>query len=385
MLETVREYAAEKLRASGEEPDLWQRHFAWCVGMADRAESGIRTMASSVDTRWLARLDADYDNVRAALHWSSERGDDPEATLRLCASLGEYWFLCGNLAEGLGWLEAAFDAAPDGPVDLRAMARYWTGMILYLQGKPPAAAAALEAALAAFRAAGLWNETVQSLLSLGMVWERLGEFDRAERLIEEALPIARDCPDPELVAGVNCDLGCLALLRGDYDRAERLLMEALSLIAMHVGDAERCVALTEESLALAPDHPHLVFYCYRVLGCAANLTGEPARARAMFAKALATAHARSDMAHVADVLEGLAGTAVLEGDAELALRLAGAASGVRNAASSILAPSDRAVLDRALEPARRALGEDRAERAFAAGSAMTIDEAVALALATPSS
>jgi tetratricopeptide (TPR) repeat protein len=201
--------------------------------------------------------------------------------------------------------------------------------------------------------------------NLGLVALNRGDNERAEAYLGESLEIAREVGDEAKVAVALHNLADVALRRGDY---------------------ERCRALVEESLGLARAHgfEFLVPLSYQLLGYEACARDDCARARGLFREALAINQAQGCVEGIAYVLEGFACIATLENAAERALRLAGAGVAVRRAINSTLPPPEHESLDRALEPARRALGEDRAERALAAGSAMTIDEAVALALTTTS-
>jgi tetratricopeptide (TPR) repeat protein len=404
MLETVRIFAAEKLVESGEELEIELKHLEWCLDFASQAALGLNSASIAEQVDWQARLDVEHDNMRSALRWSIERGSDPCATLRLCGDLGRYWARHGNLGEARNWLDTAIGRARNCPPNLSAKAHFWAGYLAYIQGAQSTARKHLETALEANRTAGRNLELFATLDTLAHILERMGEYKHAERIVEEELALARELDDRSLVAK-SVNLGMLACDHGDYERAEVYFAEALEVfrevgdarfvvavlhglgdVAIRMGDPERCVVVVDEGLRLAQEqgHTHVCAYSYLLLGNAAKSMGDLARAHGMFREALAIGETNGDLEILASVFEGLAQTATLEEDAERALRLAGAASALRLRCSSPLPPRDQSSFDRALEPARFALGEEGAERAFAAGSGITIDEVIALARDTAS-
>jgi tetratricopeptide (TPR) repeat protein len=277
MLETVREYALERLQASGEAAAAKRRLVDFSVGLVERAE---REWAGEGEDSWLATLGREQDNLRAALAASTGPpgpvGDavDAESALRLASGLKGFWRSLGLWSEGRRWLEAAL-ALPDGAgPSLRA-----------LRAKALSAAANLTARLSDWAAArALWAESAalhrelgdlrglaDVLLGLGEA-EQLGGGDRAaaRALLEEGLALLRAAGDRQHLGIVLNQLGWLAMQRGEHGAAAALLGECVEVhrslgdllkvargllrlgeLAQEQGDLDRAAALHEECLALS--------------------------------------------------------------------------------------------------------------------------------------
>jgi non-specific serine/threonine protein kinase len=130
MLEPIRHYALDRLRESGEESVVRRRHALWYTRFAEEAEPEL---AGPDQGGWLDRLEAEHDNLRAALRWSLE-GNEPEGGLSLATALWRMWDARGHMQEGRGWLQKALSTADDSPSAVRAKALNVTGAIAYQQG-----------------------------------------------------------------------------------------------------------------------------------------------------------------------------------------------------------------------------------------------------------
>jgi non-specific serine/threonine protein kinase len=120
LLETIRQYALERLEHSGEAEVLRERHAEYYLSLAEEAEPELRGARQG---EWLGRLEKDYDNIRAALSWTLERGRS-ESALRLCGTMGEFWHMLGRQSEGSRWSEAALAIGADAPKPVRAKALF---------------------------------------------------------------------------------------------------------------------------------------------------------------------------------------------------------------------------------------------------------------------
>ncbi|MDQ3654840.1 MAG: tetratricopeptide repeat protein [Chloroflexota bacterium] len=355
MLETIREYGLEQLDASGEATEAHQRHAAFFLAFARTAEPAL---TGHGQRQWLERLETEHDNLGTALAWTLER--DPGAALRLAANLWRFWYTRGHLGEGRGWLDRVLTTASPAPARERAMALQGASTLAWVQGDHPGARASAAGALACSRAIGDWTGVAHALNALGdaeLMTDGEG-FGRAGQLYGEALGLFQDAGDQRGTAGVLTNLGNLVWGRGELDRAAELHDEALVLYRK-VGD-ERGIAWSLSNL-----------------GVLNLLRGEPARAFAPLREALGLYVALGDRDGIAESLEGLGGV----GSTPDAARLLGAAEALRQILGRSMSPAERATNALIAGPIRAAIGEDAFAAAWAAGRALTIEDAVATALA----
>ena len=227
MLETVREFALEQLGASGEDAVIGQRHASWCLGFMEAA--GRDFEADRVDAAWLARLDAELDNLRAALAWFDVAGE-PTNVLRLLPAISGYWAARPFHAEIRGWLEPALRAAPDAPTTVRVEALYVAALTTSFLGDAPAAVAFAEEGMALARELGDPLALGRALFAVGLARAFSDDVARAAAAYEEAVSLMRQTGVPILEAMVLGELGDTRLLMGDVAEAVLLLDEALALV-----------------------------------------------------------------------------------------------------------------------------------------------------------
>lgn len=315
MLETIRAYATERLVVSGEMAEARLRALGYYTALAERAQSGLRGRDQAT---WLAVLDCEHDNIRAALRWCLESGD-ADGGLGLAGRLGRFWELRGLYTEGRTWL-----------IDLLALAQP--------AGRTPARARALSAA--------------------GDLAASQGDDPGAEAYESESLAIYRELRDREGIAASLSALGLLAHRRGDAVRARAMLEESLT-VSRELGD--------QWAIASVLHH----------LGDLASEPGQYAMARARYEESLIQWHALGDNWGAAMCLESMGCMLQARGHAARALQLIGAGSAVRDSVrSSLKAPVQRLRLQQTIAAAESALGMDAAAAALAAGRAMSLDEAV---------
>ena len=359
MLETVREYALERLVASGGEPAVRRAQADWCLPLAERADRVFRRRVGQEP--WLELIAAEHDNLRAALAWTLEH--DPAVTLAMAGAMAWFWFVRGHLGEGQTWLERAMAAADGGGASAAgARALYARGMLAHYGGGDPRAVAWLEAGLAGYRALGDPWGVPASLLVLGIVAEDRGAYDDAAAKLEEAL----------------------ALFRADGDAANAALaLNHLGVVAWGRGETGRALALCEEAATRqrAAGDGWGVANALAYVGLIAAERGGRARAAAAHHEALAWRWAAGATEDVAGSLADLAVLAAGGGQPELAARLLGAAEGAREAVGGLLKLPERAAYERAAAAARASLGDVAFAAAWAAGRALSLEEAVAAAQA----
>ena len=358
MLETIREYAAERLAASGEEGTLRARHAAFFAALGARAEIAFH---GPEEVTWRRRLEADRDNLRAALAWGD--GRDPELTLRLAGALWRFWW--AHPTEGRAWLERALAAGGgDAPAPARAKALAAASILASFQGDAGRGAALAREAVALAEGSGDQAGRIFGLLMLSFACRCRGEHEVALAHAEAAAEQARaldggDLP-PFLLAFALNRLGHEAYELGNRPRAEAVLQEAL----------ERWRRL---------GNPWGTGVVLGKLADVAQARGDESRAAALYREALDFWWSQGELGAV-EILTGLARLAA-GGRPEAAVRLFAAAEAVQTRLGLTVAPALRAKNERALSAARAALAEEAFASAWAAGGDLPLERAVAEARA----
>lgn len=397
MHELVRRYAAEALAAGDDGPAAEAAHLDWALALAAQAERG---MVGPEQELWLARLEAEHANLRAALTRAIEGRHAAEAQ-ELAASLTRFWWMRGHMAEGRGWLERALALGGDDPGP-RARALHGAGGLANQLGDLAPARALLEESLALERALGRQAELSRVLNNLALVYLNQGAYEPARALIEEALVIDRGLGDERGVAFSFGTLGEIAYVQGDYQRSAELYAQSLELHRR---------ARDEHSVAVTLVNLGVTLYAQGRLGEARPLLEEGlGRFRALGAafgeayclvrlarialaagdQAAALTYGRqavpmlADLGHLGELglcLMSLARLALAAGDAARAGRLWGAADGLLAAPGASVTADDRAEYDKLLAEARAAADRPAWEAAWDEGRALSLAEAVALTLA----
>jgi predicted ATPase/DNA-binding NarL/FixJ family response regulator len=356
LLETVRQYASEKLEESGEAEEVRSRHAAWFVALAEEAGSHLKGHRQEA---WLGRLDTEHDNLRVTLSWVLERGN-AELGLGLAGSLGEFWFLRGYLEEGRRWLEAAL-ANGEAPESARARPLGRAAWIAWEQSDYERSVALSEECVALSRKLGDETEIAFALYALGMAELNRNELERARALLEEAATLERASGDTADVARVLSVLGLVAVVSHDYEGAITLHREGLELARS--AEDELAIGLSLRMGALA--------YSARGDHRRANALSEEGLERSRRQRAL---HQVGHHLHVAAVLAGAQGLAARSA------RLWGAAEALREAIGAGLVPVESYYYGPYIAAARAQLGEPSWTTAWAEGRAMTPEQAVEYAL-----
>ncbi len=365
MLETIREYALEQLALHREDEALRGRHAAYFLALAEGAEPHLSGPGQDA---WLRRLEEEHDNLRIALQWARQSGD-LALGLRLAGALQRFWEMHSHLSEGRGWFEALLArtmGADDGCTPaVRAKALSGAARLAWAQGDYAQAAALGESSLKLCRAAGDAPGSAAMLNLLGLVAQHQGAYGRATALFEEGLALRRDLGDARGLAASLNNLGEVARVQGDYGRATALFAESLAIFR---GLGEK-YALADVLVGL---------------GMALLAQGEYAQALPVYVESLGLFQAVGSAWGVAYGLEGVAGVVCARGEPERAARLCGAAAALRDAIGAPLPPEDRADYERIVAAARAALGDDAFAAAWAAGRALSLDQAIAEAAPAPS-
>jgi predicted ATPase/class 3 adenylate cyclase/DNA-binding winged helix-turn-helix (wHTH) protein len=224
LLELTREYALERLHAAREEAELSRRHADWAMQLAKRADEHLE---SAEQGRWLMRLEADTDNLRAALAWCSER--DPEGAIALVSTVFGLWMMHGQLQELIPRLERALRTSATLDTHTRAAGLRTLGSALSFTEQYDKAREPLEESLALFRQLGDQSGEASALTMLGMGFSNQGSFPRGIDLLQAALAISRENGDKRSVARVlNIIAGCY-IDAGDLERAKPAIEEAVAI------------------------------------------------------------------------------------------------------------------------------------------------------------
>jgi predicted ATPase/class 3 adenylate cyclase len=429
LLETVRQYSRDRLLEMRADETFRRRHRDWHLRLAGDAESGLRGPRQG---EWLARLDLDHDDVRAALEWCVANPDEAEAGVRLAAAMGRFWWIRGYLTEARKWLTALLAKAPKAETLWRSRALLEAGRLAWAQSDYTAATGFFDQSLLLSRALRDVEGTVDALNMLGLDALAASEYARARVYLDEALPLARTVGDRHRLAVLLNNLGLVDAATGDHERARALHRECLDIrrqvgdahgaaialnnlglvaaatrdhaaaqtlyeesldihkrlgnkqhimstlnnlghLALEGGDYDRAASLCDQSLTLAHELADSEGIANAVLnlGRVAAGRGDPARAGALGRQSLVLRNGLRDRRGIAECLEQLALVAGAEGRADRAGRLYGAADALRNRIGAAAASDPH--------EARPLPAADSA--AVAEGRALTLDQAIELALA----
>lgn len=359
LLETVRQYATNRLEETGRDAEARRRHLEYFVRLAEEAEPNLGGAGAGL---WLERLEADQSNFQSALEWSRCAHGRAEMGLRLCGPLWMFWDTRGYYEEGWGLLTAVL-SCPDAQQPTRARANSLNGAscLARRRGDFAAAHALQEEALAIRREIGDLPGTASSLHNLGNVAYDLGEHQVARRRYLEALTINRDlCRTAQVALNLNA-LGNVAYEEGDLEESRRLKEEACRL------------AEVSGSIGTLP-------YALQGLGLIASQQGDFKGARSYFTRALGVCRDLGDRLNIAYLLEHLGEVAERAACWDRVARLCGAADSLRDTLGAPRPPIHLSACEQRLDAARAALGAERFSTGLAEGSAMTLEQAIEYAL-----
>jgi predicted ATPase/DNA-binding CsgD family transcriptional regulator/Tfp pilus assembly protein PilF len=399
MLETIREYALERLLESGEEHAVRYAHARYYLVLAEEAKPRLTT---AEQMRWLDLLETEHNNLRAALRWSLQI-EDVETTLRLAGALWRFWYVRGHLSEGMRWLDRALDLEGGDPA-LRSRALRGGGELSHSQGDLDRAQELCQEALAISSQLGDETQIADALNGLAFVIRRRGEFARARAMHQEALELYSKLDDGWGASRSMDLLGRAAAFQGDFEASLPLLEEGLNMWRQ-VGDREGIaestaligmVALGKGNYATARSQlregreimdevgdPRGVAKMNVALADAYLNDGDPAAARELYEEALTLFQDVEDKWWISWCLEGTAEVAVFRAQPSRAARLFGAAASLRETIGAPRPPAFRAYCERDLAIARRQLDEAAFAEARTEGRAMSLQAAIEYALEQP--
>jgi predicted ATPase/DNA-binding CsgD family transcriptional regulator len=443
ILETIRQYASERLLKAGEGEQLRNRHLDFFLRWAERVEPLVR---GSQQLKWLDQLEAENDNLRAALEWGPTQSEHGEASLRLAGALPVFWYQRGYINEGLAWLEkvlASRTALHVGGV--RAKALYGAGFLACWQGNRMGAARTwLEESARLWRMLGWSGRTglAHTLATSSEAMRILGDPAAAHSLADEAAALCREQDDrwglayaltnlgtaisdqeDFALAGSTIDesvvlwreigdlwglvlathrLGEAAMRQGDHEVARRHFMDYLGIvrklgdqeqeawklcnlgsIALSLGDGAEAKAYTEESFNLFQKlgSKYGQSISYSNFGFLALIDDDDQLAQSFFEQSLELACTSGPVWLGAMALVGLAAAATST-QARRAARLLGAAEARLKAGASYWGGVEELCVGRVTDTAMAQLGETEFAAAQAEGWSMTFEQAANYALET---
>ena len=401
MLETIREYALERLAASGEAEAVRRQHAIFFLRFSEEAEPKIRGAEHFL---WRTRLEVEHDNLRAALRWTLE-SQEAEMGMQLAFSLVAFWRASNQDREGRNWCEQVLaQPGTSARTAARAMALLAAGAMTMFQGDLPQAQLLLEESIAIGREVGRAAKRTLALALALLAYGALlqGNLGAARELAEEGVRLFREVGEAWGTALALNHLGRATLELGDPVAARPLLEESAALfragnmqrlamplntlgrVALRQGDDTGARAYCEEALAVARATGDELFIAEALaqLGTVALHVGDSGQATALYQQSLTLIWTRGYRECIAEDLAGLAATASLLGQPERAARLFGAVEALREVSGIRLSPLPRADYDRAVEGIRAHLDEATFAQAWEKGRAMPLEQAIAEALAT---
>ena len=394
MLETVREYALERLEASGESKWLRRRHANYFLELAEEAE---RASQGPLQGAWLDQLETEHDNLRTALAWSLSPEGNMEIGLRLIgALLSHFWYIREHHSESRMWLQRALERSSSANA-ARAKVLFGAGRLAWFQGELARANTLLEESLALYRDLGDDAGAAYTLLFLGRTAVSQGDNRRGATIVEESLALFRQQENMWGVARALIVLGAGALFESNVEWATAKFQRSLEIssdledaegIALSMlylgrasqvrGDDPRAEALLEGSLAVFKDlgDSRGVAEALLELGRIAHAQGNDKRALALCRESLVLSRKLDNKSYIAFCLTALAGVIQASGDAARAARLFGAAETLLESLGAVLDTGGSLAYGGDLARARTRLGEAAFAAARQKGNTMALEQAV---------
>jgi len=394
MLETIREYGLEKLKASDEEQQTKQAHAAYCLVLA---EEGAAEDASGIQKEWMDRFETEHDNFRAALDWLTET-QNVNWGLRLGAALFNFWETREHLTEGRDRLGRLLALKGEGTLSKdRVRILFAAGVLAGAQGEYVAAEALFNESFVTAQQLGDKKSIAISLNAMAVNGRDQNNLARARAQFEECLALWRELGDAPAVARGLSNLASVVDLQGDQAQARFLYQECFEIfgqiqdrtgiawtlsrqgdLALKQGDFETAQPLYQLALATFRELNDQwgIAGSLEDLGNLASEQKDYPRADPLYRESLRIFQGLGQKRGVARLLEAFASVAAARSDGEAALRLAGAAAALRQSIGALPAPAEQAKLERNLARAREGLSTTASRAAWLEGWVMRVDKAI---------
>jgi len=413
MLETVREYAWEQLRASGETEATARSHAAYFRAFAERAAPELVGAAQAL---WLAQIECEHPNLQTALEWALSHAEDPDIGLALAGALWRFWSIRGYFSEGRTWLERTVEMARGAGLDREcrattesqqaccaayANALHGAGALAAEQNDYGRATELYHDCLEVRRTLGDIRGTAQIVNNLGRIASFQGEYAQAIARYEESLALKRALHDRDGVASTLNNLGLVYFQLGAFVSADSAFAESLvharslansgataralanlGQVAWRRGNLERAAVLVEESIELRQALADVVGMAQSlgILGSIRKGQGDRVKALELFLESLNRYQRLGARSGMLDCFEAVAEVLDRQTQYEVAVRLLGAASALRLQISIPLGPAEEGVVRRMEVELQAQVGADHFATLWAQGGALTFDEAAHLAV-----
>jgi predicted ATPase/class 3 adenylate cyclase len=433
LLETIRQYASEKLWAAEEGEMMRHRHLDTFMRLAEEAEEEV---TGPDQVAWLNRLEEELDNLRAAVEWAQK--NNPVAGIRMIGALRRFFLVQGHLNEGIAWLSQLMDqpqAIPRTPLRVKALAaaanltvwrgdfirsralaeecleiarelgdgeaealaHHLLGSIGDLTGEHASGWSHLMQALALYRQMKNRQAIAELLVDAGSL---SGDVAQRRTYLEEGLALGREQGDLFSIARALDYLGVLAMWQGKFEQARAKFEESIAIhrlfgtalpidalqrlgvLALREGNYGQARRYLEEALSLSQNTGQQSSGAWAIahLGYIALQQGDVAQARTRFTQAQHLFAKGGLKIGVVYALEGFATLAVQQGRPERAARLFAWADATRDAIHNTRRPVEQLEVDHELNAIRSQIDEAMVETAWAEGRAMTMEQAIAFAL-----
>jgi non-specific serine/threonine protein kinase len=357
MLETVRQYALDRLRESPEESQWRDSHLACFGALASTFNKEVFRLEQQ---SWLTRIASEHDNLRAALAWSTEAS--PSEGLRLATNLDAFWRIRGYLAEGREWLARLLAVVPiERSTRDRARGLYAAGMVASMQGDYAAARGLLQESRVLFREIDQPKNVATALDALAYLAIEQAEYPEAEALSRQVVDFARATNDRWLLYPSLSRLAAALHRQGNW-AAARELYEELLVVARELGT------------------PWQIGFALNGIGWAECDEGRCDLALKHLAEGMTILHGLGDRPGVIESLDGHAGVAAATAAPRRAVRLWGAADALRQETGRAMSVHESIAYERQVKPVRATLTTEAFDQAWGEGRAMSLDDAVRYAL-----
>jgi predicted ATPase len=394
MLETIREYALEKMADNGEESPTKRAHAAYCLVLA---EEGAAEDNAPKRAEWLDRFEIERDNFRAALEWLIQT-DDPDWGLRLALALFPVWEMREHFAEGRDLLEKLLKlASAAAPTNARVRALFAAGVLASEQSDYTSADTLFQENLRIARQLGDKRSIAVSLNAMAVNARHCGELSASRALFEESLALWRELQDAPATGRALSNLASIVKLQNDFAHARDLYEECLSIfraladtsgiawtlnhqgdVARDQGDSFAAQSLYEQSLRAFRQLGDRwgIAGCLADLGNLARAQGECRQADSLYRESLGLFCELEHKRGMARLLESFACSAAAQSEPARSLRLAGAAAALRQSIGVPLTPVEQVALERSLEKAHREMTTTAGRAAWLEGWVMPVERTI---------